>query len=92
MDKSKVIYQVTDDSWWDGSEDCPCCSGLKFECYNAVDWYQNGSACSKEQLYKDVLFHYVTGGECYEDNPYENHYEDELLMFMDRFNIKVEWL
>ena len=87
-----TVYKVSDDSWWDGSADCPCCSGLKFECYNAVDWYQNGSACSKEQLYKDILLHYVTGGECYEDNPYENHYEEELVMFMDRFNIKVEML
>jgi hypothetical protein len=87
-----ITYTVSDNSWVDGNDDCPCCSGLLFECYNSVGWYQNGSACSKEQLYRDILFDYVTGGECYEDNPYEHHSEEELIKFMERFNIEVEWI
>ena len=26
----KTVYKYTDDSWIDGSDDCPCCSGLEF--------------------------------------------------------------
>lgn len=52
----KTIYYYTDDSWADGHEDCPCCSRLLFECYNAEGgWPQNGSATDKWGLYKDVL-------------------------------------
>lgn len=87
-----TIYKVADVSWWDGYEDCPCCSGMKFECYNAVDWNQNGSACSKEQLYRDILLDYVTGGECYEDNPYHGYSEEGLIKLMESFNIEVEWV
>ena len=56
------VYKVSDDSWIDGHEDCPCCSGLTFECYNAVGWEQNGSATDKGQLYRDILLYYLTGG------------------------------
>lgn len=51
----KTVYYYTDDSWWDGHEDCPCCSGLLFETYNAQGWLQNGSASDRWGLYKDVL-------------------------------------
>ena len=66
--------------------------GMKFECYNAVDWSQNGSALDKAQLYSDILLDYVNKTGQYEDNPYEYHYEEELLLFMARFDIEVEWV
>ena len=52
---NKTVYKYTDDSWVDGHEDCPCCSGLEFESYNAVGWDQNGSATGLWELYVDVL-------------------------------------
>ena len=52
---NKTVYKYTDDSWVDGHEDCPCCSGLEFECYNAVDWNQNGSSMSLFNLYVDAI-------------------------------------
>lgn len=51
----KTVYKYTDDSWIDGHEDCPCCSGFEFECYNAVGWDQNGSATDMWSLYVDVI-------------------------------------
>lgn len=87
-----TIYKVSDDSWLDGHEDCPCCSGLKFECYNAVNWNQNGSACSKEQLYRDILLEHLTEGRGYEDNLYQECSEGELEVFIGQYDIKVEWV
>lgn len=55
---TSIVYEYTDDSWVDGHEDCPCCSGLTFGAYNAVGWQQNGSASSLWCLYVDVLVHY----------------------------------
>lgn len=52
---NKTVYKYTDDTWIDGHEDCPCCSGLEFESYNAVDWNQNGSSTDLWGLYVDVL-------------------------------------
>lgn len=51
----KTIYKYTDDSWIDGSPDCPCCSGIEFESYNAVGWNQNGSATSLFDLWVDAI-------------------------------------
>ena len=52
---SKPIYKYTNDTWIDGDENCSWCSELEFECYNAVDWSQNGSAGSMWDLYVNVL-------------------------------------
>jgi len=54
----KTVYKYTDDTWVDGDEDCPCCSGLEFESYNAVGWSQNGSATSLFNLHIDALVAY----------------------------------
>ena len=52
------IYQYIDDSWIDGYEYCPCCRGLEFEAYTAVNWDQNGSATSMFDLYIQVICDY----------------------------------
>jgi hypothetical protein len=52
---NKTIYRYTDDSWVDGDPNCPCCSGLSFEAYNAEGWSHNGSATDLWGLYVDVL-------------------------------------
>ena len=54
----KTVYKYTDDSWIDGHDDCPCCSGLEFEEYNAVGWDQNGSATNMFDLYIQVICDY----------------------------------
>ena len=85
-------YQYTDDTWVDGSEDCPCCSGLTFECYNAVGWSQNGSASNLHELLSQIILA-ETVDEDYDPlpcfNPYEHFTLQELLDVMGRLNIKA---
>ena len=81
------VYEYTDDSWVDGSEDCPCCSGITFECYNAVGWSQNGSATSMHDLYSQIILCDIVDGDmeqipCY--NPYESFTLQELMDVMKR--------
>lgn len=87
------IYKYTDDTWVDGSDDCSCCSGLTFECYNAVDWTQNGSADTIHQLYSDVLLDYTFDGDIKmfpDGNPYTYLTLQELKDICDRQGIVLE--
>ena len=94
----KVIYQYTDDSWVDGDEECPCCSGLTFEAYNAWGWDQNGSATSLWNLYVDVIVaHKASGNESDYNEITEFAYElyegftlQELMNLCDRLGIVLE--
>ena len=95
---SKTIYQYTDDSWVDGDEECPCCSGLTFEAYNAVGWDQNGSATSLWNLYVDVIVSHKAS-TCYDDylalaefayELYEGFTLQELMNLCDRLGIVLE--
>lgn len=85
-------YKYTDDSWVDGSEDCPCCSGLTFECYNAVEWSQNGSASDIHELLSQIILDDIVEGEV-ELLPYFNPYESftlqELLDVMKRRGLEA---
>lgn len=95
---SKTVYKYTDDSWIDGSDDCPCCSGLEFECYNAIGWEQNGSATSLWNLYVDVIvahkaMEYGVGVDLLDDNAYylyEGFTLQELMTLCDRLGIVLE--
>lgn len=95
---NKTVYQYTDDSWIDGSDDCPCCSGLEFECYNAIDWEQNGSATSLWNLYVDVIVahkakEYGVNVDLLDDNAYylyEGFTLQELMTLCDRLGIVLE--
>jgi len=98
---SKRKYTFKDDSWVDGSEDCPCCSGLTFECYNLIDCpdevesivhYHSASATSEHDMLSSVLMmesdvEYVVGG-----NPYEHLTLQELKDVLSRLNVEVEIL
>ena len=95
---SKTVYKYTDDSWFDGSEDCPCCSGLEFECYNAVGWEQNGSATSMWNLYVDVIVahkakEYEVSADRLDGDAYylyEGFTLEELATLCDRLDIVLE--
>lgn len=95
---SKIVYKYSDDSWIDGREDCPCCSGLEFECYNAIGWEQNGSATSLWDLYVDVIvahkaMEYGVGVDLLDDNAYylyEGFTLQELMTLCDRLGIVLE--
>lgn len=95
---SKTVYKYTDDSWFDGSDDCPCCSGLEFECYNATDWEQNGSATSLWNLYVDVIVahkadEYGVSVDLLDDNAYylyEGFTLQELITLCERLGIVLE--
>lgn len=85
-------YKYTDDSWVDGSEDCPCCSGMVFECYNAVGWNQNGSASDMHELYSQIILDDIVDGEvedlpCF--NPYESFTLQDLLDVMKRRGLEA---
>ena len=87
------VYKYTDDSWYDGSEDCPCCSGLLFECYNAVGWNQNGSALDMFDLYSQILLDDIVEGEVQslpDFNPYEGFTLEELMNVCKRKGITLE--
>ena len=89
------VYEYTDDSWYDGHEDCPCCSGMWFECYNAVGWNQNGSACDIHELYSQIILNDIVEGEteylpCF--NPYESFTLQELKEVLKRRGIVVREL
>lgn len=92
------VYNYTDDSWWDGDEDCPCCSGLLFECYNAQGWSQNGSASSLWNLYVDAIvahkaeesgddYHHLAEHSYY---LYEGFTLEELATLCERLGIVLE--
>lgn len=96
MTKRKYIF--TDDSWVDGSEDCPCCSGLPFECYNLESYPEyvespiNHSLSSEHEVFGSVLLMecdvgYVEGG-----NPYDAFTLQELIYATDRCGVEVEIL
>lgn len=96
MNKRK--YTFTDDSWVDGYEDCPCCSGLTFECYNLESYPEyvespiNHSVSSEHELFGSVLLmecgvDYVEGG-----NPYDAFTLQELKDAVKRCNVGVEIL
>lgn len=95
---SKTVYKYTDDSWVDGSDDCHCCSGLEFECYNAIDWEQNGSATSLWNLYVDVIvahkaMEYGVGVDLLDDNAYylyEGFTLQELMTLCERLGIVLK--
>ena len=85
------VYQYTKDTWWDGD--------YEFECYNAVGWYQNGSATSFYELACNVLLldvnsEYLCYGEDYllDYNPYEDFSEKEVLTALSRRGIILEQL
>lgn len=85
-------YKYTDDSWVDGDEDCPCCSGMTFECYNAVGWSQNGSASDIHELLSQIILHDIIDGDVEllpDFNPYESFTLQELLEVMARRNLKA---
>ena len=94
----KTIYQYTNDSWVDGDEDCPCCSGLTFEAYNAIGWDQNGSATSLWNLYVDVIVAHKASenGSDYNEiaefayELYEGFTLQELMNLCDRLGIVLE--
>lgn len=94
----KTVYQYTDDSWVDGDEECPCCSGLTFEAYNAVGWDQNGSATDLWNLYVDVIVAQKASenDEDYLDlaefayELYEGFTLQELMNLCDRLGIVLE--
>lgn len=95
---SKTTYKYTDDSWVDGDEECPCCSGLTFEAYNAVGWDQNGSATDLWNLYVDVIVAHKAN-TCYDDylalgefayELYEGFTLQELMNLCDRLGIVLE--
>ena len=90
----KTIYKVIDSSWIDGHEDCPCCSGLLFESYNAVGWEQNGSAVGMHDLYSQILYHYLTAGKIYsyEDDVYRCFELDTMREALDKLGIEIEWI
>ena len=85
------VYQYTRDTWWDGD--------YEFECYNAVGWYQNGSATSFHELISNALWidmnneYKYYGGEAMLDfNPYQDFSEKELLTVLHRRGIILERL
>ena len=94
----KVIYQYTNDSWVDGDEECPCCSGLVFEAYNAWGWDQNGTATSLWNLYVDVIVAHKASenGSDYNEiaefayELYEGFTLQELMNLCDRLEIVLE--
>ena len=95
-DKEETVYEYADDTWWDDNG-CDCCEAVSVECYNAVGWFQNGSAPSLHQLYCDVLLHYEykEGGEELGHGNEPEVYLYQLLTIQDfldifeRNNIKV---
>ena len=96
--QSKTVYQYTNDSWVDGDEYCPCCSGLTFEAYNAWEWDQNGSATSLWNLYVDVIVAHKASenGSDYNEiaefayELYEGFTLQELMNLCDRLGIVLE--
>ena len=98
---NKTVYKYSDDSWIDGSEDCPCCSGLEFECYNAIGWEQNGSATNMWNLYVDVIVahkakKYGVNVDCFDGTVYYGYYLyegftlQELMTLCERLGIVLE--
>ena len=90
-----TTYKYTDDGWYDGSEDCPCCSGLYFECYNSVGWVQNGSASSLHELYSQVLLDYLKDDGCDDHlylafNPYKYFTLEELKNCLDNLGVVLK--
>lgn len=97
MTERKYVY--ADDSWYDGSDDCPCCSGLGFECYNLTTYpehvkgiahHYTGSVSSDHELLRNVLMmecgvEYVAGG-----NPYDKFTLQELKDAVERCGVEVE--
>jgi hypothetical protein len=99
VNKRKYVY--TDESWYDGSEDRPCCSGMLFECYNLESYpdyiepiahYYAASCLSEHEILSDVLMmecgvEYVVGG-----NPYDAFTLQELKDVVNRLSVEVEIL
>ena len=62
-------YYFIDDSWFDNP--CDCCEGIWMDCYNIdhtehPEFFQNGSAHSLEDCWRDVLEYEGVIGEDFE--------------------------
>lgn len=68
-------YYFLDDSWWDDNG-CSCCEPIQMECYNIdtlehPDIFQNGSAHSLEDCWRQVLEWEKVIEEDFEGSPRE---------------------
>lgn len=96
MTKTFYFY---DDTWWD-SNGCSCCDDVEMTCYNISEadhptFAGQGSAHSKEDCLKQVLFYLGLIEEDHEETYFEDDCEgfvEHLWSLKHEHNIRIEYL